>query len=148
MTRSAPLRALIGALVLVAALALTSAALAAHPTKNRTYAGETAHEKDAVLLTVSKNGKTVTLGVPIAPLYCQGGGGPTKQVTKPATISSSGAFSGRIAYQSGGKTAYEVVVSGKFSSSSLAKGTVQSKFLHAPDCSGTTTFTAKPAGAL
>jgi hypothetical protein len=146
MTRSVPLRVPLTALILVLALAAT--ALAAQPTKGRSYAGQTAHEKDAVILTVSKSGKTLIATVPIAPLYCQGGGGPTKQVTKAVPISSNGSFSGTIHYQSQGKTAYEVLFAGQFTSASMARGTVRSKFLHAPSCSGSTTFTAKPAGAL
>jgi hypothetical protein len=148
MTRSALLRALIGALALVAVLALAAAALAAHPKKGRIFAGLTAHEKVSVILTVSKNGRTVTVSVPDAPLYCQGGGPPTKQVTKPAVISNGGSFSGSIAYQLQGKTAYKVSFGGKFTKPTVAIGNVRSEYQHAPQCSGSTSFTAKPGGAL
>jgi hypothetical protein len=137
------------AIVLAVAIGaqLTALALAAQPFKGRVYAGQTAHEKDFISATVSKNGKTVTLNIPALPLYCQGGGGPTTQVTKPARLSSTGAFTATIAYQAEGKTAFKAQIRGTFVKKGLIKGTVRSEYA-AKDCNGSTTFSAKPASAL
>src|SRR5690242_19867494 len=106
-----PLRSLVAAPAAVLS-AFAGLAVAAQPLKSKTYKGETAHAKLPVTLTVSANGKTVKASVPFAPLYCEGGGGPVKQVTKPATISREGAFKGSIGYVFNGRTAYKVTFSG------------------------------------
>ncbi|HEY1833674.1 MAG TPA: hypothetical protein VGG08_04495 [Solirubrobacteraceae bacterium] len=132
-------------LIATIALATTGAAvtLAAHPFKSRAYAGHTAKEKLAVLFSVSKNGKTVKANIPVIPLYCQGGGPPETQVTKPATIHGDGSFSGIIAYKFEGKTSFRAEFTGKFVKRGLIKGTLASEFSPlAKGCSGMTTFTA------
>jgi hypothetical protein len=130
------------ALTLVAGLlAFTGLAVAAQPLKSKTYKGETAHAKLPVTLTVSANGKTIKASVPNAPLYCEGGGGPVKQVTKPATISKEGSFKGSIGYVFNGKTAYKVTFSGRFVKPKKATGTVRSEY-STKSCSGSTTFSA------
>ncbi|MGO9489202.1 MAG: hypothetical protein ACLQBB_09285 [Solirubrobacteraceae bacterium] len=133
------------ALILVATSA--AAALAAHPLSGRVYAGLTNHEKLTVTLTVSKNGRTVKVNVPYLPLYCQGGGGPVMQVSKPATVSSGGSFKGSITYVFEGKDAYRGSFKGSFVTKNLVKGTLRSEY-KGGECDGSTTFTAKPAGAV
>jgi len=131
-------------IAVLAALVGASLALAAQPLKGRTYAGLTAHGKLPVVLSVSKTGTQVTMTVPSLPLYCEGGGGPVQAVTKPATVHANGGFSGTIIYRSHGKTAYKATFSGRFTSAKLIRGSLRSEF-SAKRCSGTTTFTAKPA---
>jgi hypothetical protein len=79
--------------------------------------------------------------VPFAPLYCEGGGGPVKQVTKPATISREGSFKGTVGYVFNGKTAYKVSFSGRFVKPNKATGTLRSEY-SAKSCNGSTTFSA------
>lgn len=146
MTRSTRLRTAIAALAALSVLAFAVAALAAQPIKGSTYAGTTAHAKVSVELIVSKNGKTLKASVPAAPLYCQGGGPPVTQVTKPAKISAKGSFSGNIGYVYRGKVAYKLHFSGRFVKRKLATGTVRSEYV-AKQCNGSTSFTAVPAGA-
>jgi hypothetical protein len=132
-------------LIVAVALAATSTglALAARPFKSRAYAGTTAKEKLSVLFTVSANGKTVHASIPVVPLYCQGGGPPETQVTKPATIHPDGSFSGSIVYKFQGKTSFKATFSGKFVKRGKIRGKVRSEFSpQAKGCSGTTTFTA------
>lgn len=135
------------AAVLIAILATTAAvALAAQPEKSRTYLGRTSHESDEVIVKVSRSGKSVTAYVPDLPLYCQGGGPRPTQVNKPAKISASGAFTDRISYVFEGKTSYHALVKGTFVKKTLVKGTVRSEY-GSSECSGTTSFTAKPSSA-
>jgi hypothetical protein len=126
------------------ALASASLALAAQPLKGRTYAGLTAHGKAAVVLSVSGSGKQVTVTVPSLPLYCSGGGGAVQAITKPATVHANGGFGGTILYRFRGRTAYKATFSGRFVSARLIRGSLRSEF-SSKSCSGTTTFTAKPA---
>jgi hypothetical protein len=128
-------------------VAISATALAAHPLKGRIYAGVTAHGQASVVLTVSKSGRTLTASVPRAPLYCQGGGPSPTQVTKPAAISADGSFSGAIVYFYAGKLSYKVRFSGRVAKTKLITGTVRSEF-KSRECSGSTTFSATPAGAL
>lgn len=126
------------------AIAVTPLALAAQPLKGRTYAGLTAHGSLPVILAVAKSGKAVTVTVPNLPLYCEGGGGPVHASTKPATVHSDGSFSGTILYKFNGRTAYKARFSGRFAKAKLIRGTIRSEY-SAKSCSGTTSFTAKPA---
>jgi hypothetical protein len=133
------------------AVALVTAAvtLAAQPTKGSVYAGTTQRDHDVVTLTISANGKKLTASAPIAPLYCQGAGPPSTESSKPAAISKSGSFSATIVYMAEGKVFAKLLVSGRFTSKTLAKATARSNYLSLPSmCNGTTKFTAKPAGAL
>jgi hypothetical protein len=136
------------AILAVAILAATATvALAAHPEKSRIYFGRTSHESDEVIVKVSSSGKTVTAYVPRLPLYCQGGGPSPTQVNTPAKISASGAFTAKISYVFEGKTSYRALVKGTFVKKTLVKGTVRSEYA-TKECSGTTSFTAKPSAAL
>lgn len=138
---------LIVALTVLILAATTAVGLAAKPEKGKTYTGDTAHEQLSVTVKVSSNGKTATVNIPDAPLYCQGGGGPVQQVTKPAKISSGGSFSGTIGYQFEGKIAYKVTFKGKFATKTVVSGSVRSEYKSA-SCNGSTAFTAEvlPAG--
>lgn len=119
-----------------------AAALAAKPLAGKVFTGDTARDQLPVKLTVSGNGKTVKMSLPDAPLYCQGGGGPVKQSTKPAAISSKGSFAGTIDYIFEGKVAYKVSFSGYFATRTVATGKVRSEY-EAKSCDGTTAFTAE-----
>ena len=87
------------------------------------------------------------MNLPIAPLYCQGGGGPVKQSTKPATVSSKGSFAGTIDYIFEGKVAYKVTFSGYFATRKVASGKIHSEY-KIKSCNGTTTFTAVFTGKV
>ncbi|HEY4996710.1 MAG TPA: hypothetical protein VII03_01870, partial [Solirubrobacteraceae bacterium] len=63
----------------LALLLLVGAALAGVK-KGATYAGQIAHGSEPISLKVAANGKSVKVSVATAPLYCQGGGGPTRQL--------------------------------------------------------------------
>jgi hypothetical protein len=127
------------------ALAATPAvALAAAAIKGATYTGNTVRGKAAITLKVSKSGKSVTVNAPVAPLYCQGGGGPERQITRAAGISKGGSFSGSIGYEFvlTHKLTARLFFKGKFSGHAV-KGTARSEFVLAKSCDGSTTFTAK-----
>jgi hypothetical protein len=132
------------ALVLLATLASGAAALASKPVNGATYTGTTAHGKAAIELKVSANGKRVTVKMVSPPLYCEGGGGPTLQITKAAAISKSGSFNGSIAYEFRftHKITSHLFFSGKFSGRSVT-GSARSEFALAKVCDGSTSFTAR-----
>jgi len=142
----------VAVLVALVALATTAVALAAGPKKGATYSGTTAHGKEPIKLKVSKNGKSVTVSIASAPLYCQGGGGPERQSTEPAPIAKDGSFSGSINYEfvPTHKKTTKLYFTGKFSGKTV-KGSARSLFglsslqetknLH--QCNGSTTFSAK-----
>ena len=98
----------------------------------------------AITLKVSKSGNSVTVNAPRAPLYCEGGGAPERQITKPASISKGGSFSGSIAYEFifTHKITAKLLFKGKFSGHAV-KGTARSEFVLAKGCDGSTTFSAK-----
>lgn len=134
------------------ALILTAAVALAGVKKGATYTGTLAKNKQPIALKVSKNGKSVTVSVQFAPLYCEGGGAGEKQITKPATIAKDGSFTASILYEfvpTHAKTS-KLYVKGKFSGKS-AKGTARSEFgLASPQaakelakCNGSTTFIAE-----
>ena len=139
---SKPLRSVL-ALAIVASLAPAAVALAANAVKGATYAGAVVHTKEPISLKVAKNGKTVTVSIAIAPLYCEGGGVGTRQITKAAPISKSGSFKGSIAYefQPTHKTTARLFFNGRFSGRTV-KGTARSEFPVVPLCDGSTTFSA------
>jgi hypothetical protein len=122
-------------------------ALAAHPLKSRIYYGRTARSQDEVIVKVAHSGSSVTAYVPRLPLYCQGGGPSPEGIATPAPVSSSGEFSAKIVYKFEGKVSYHALVKGTFVKQGLIKGTVRSEY-SSKECSGTTTFTAKPSSAL
>jgi hypothetical protein len=125
-----------------AVLATAASAWAAKPLAGKVYTGDTAHQQLPVKLTVSRNGQTVKLTIPYAPLYCQGGGGPVKTVETPAAISRKGTFVGTIKYLYNGKVAYKVTFNGYFATRTVATGKVRSEY-KSKECSGSTAFTAE-----
>jgi hypothetical protein len=140
------------ALAASALLLAAAVALAAAPKKGATYVGATAHNDETITFKVSSNGKSVTANVAFPPLYCQGGSGPTRQVTKPASIGKSGSFSGSIGYEfiETHKITARLYFKGKFVSTALT-GTARSEFgvgaspqakKSLADCDGSTAFTA------
>jgi hypothetical protein len=137
---------------LLALLATAAVALAAGPKKGATYTGATVRGKEPITLKVSSSGRAVTASVVFPPLYCEGGGGGTRQITKPAAISKSGGFSATIAYEfiPAHKVVTKLYVSGRFSGKTV-KGSARSEFglLSAEAlrslkrCDGSTSFAAR-----
>lgn len=136
----------------VALLICATAALAGGAKKGATYSGQTVQGKEPITLKVSRNGKSVTVGVLFAPLYCQGGGAGERQITQPATIAKDGSFKSTILYEftpTHAKTS-KLYVSGKFSGKQV-KGSARSEFglisasarKELAKCNGSTSFSAK-----
>jgi hypothetical protein len=146
MIGSSALRALprLLAPALVLASSLAAVALAAGPVKGASYSGALVHGKQQITLKVSKDGKSVTVRVAFPPLYCEGGGAGTKQLTKPAPISKSGSFSATIVYEftPTHSRPSRLVIKGKFSGRKVS-GSARSEFLKASSCDGSTSFSAK-----
>jgi hypothetical protein len=148
---STQLRRVVSLTALVVLFAAT-AAFAAGAKKGATYAGTTVQNKEPIALKVSRNGKAVTVSVQSAPLYCEGGGGPTRQITKPATIAKDGSFKGTITYEftPTHQKVTKLYFSGKFSGKSV-KGSARSEYgLVSPEahanlkqCDGSTSYSAK-----
>jgi hypothetical protein len=132
------------ALALVALMAPAAIALASKPVKGATYTGATVHGHAQITLKVSANGRRVTVSMLSPPLYCEGGGGPTRQITKGAAISKSGSFKGSIAYEFKftHKITSHLFFSGKFSRRTVT-GSARSEFTLAKVCDGSTSFTAR-----
>jgi len=140
--------------ILIAGLALLvlTAVAFAGVKKGATYAGTIAHGNEPISLKVSANGKSVKVSVANAPLYCQGGGGPTQQLTKSAAIAKNGSFKGSITYEitATHQKITKLYFSGKFSGKNV-KGSVRSEFgLLSPEahknllqCNGSTSYSAK-----
>ncbi len=135
------------AIACLGVLLSAAAALAAGPVKGAKYTGATVRDKQPITLKVSASGKSVTLGVAFAPMYCEGGGPGSTQITKPATISSNGSFQGTISYEFAPlhEITAKLLIKGKFSGHTVS-GSARSEFPRAPQCNGSTTFSAK-AGA-
>lgn len=139
-------------LTVLALLVSAAVAMAAGPKKGATYSGTIVQGKTTITLKVSANGKSVTASVPSAPLYCQGGGGPERQITKPAAIGKDGSFKGTIVYEftPTHKNTTKLYFSGKFSGKSVT-GHARSEFgLISPEahknlaqCNGSASFSAK-----
>jgi hypothetical protein len=139
-------------LTVLVALVCAAVATAAGPKKGATYSGTIAQGHTAITLKVSANGKSVTANVPAAPLYCQGGGGPERLITKPAAIGKDGSFKGTITYEftPSHKDTTKLYFSGKFSGKSVT-GRARSEFgLLSPEarknlaqCNGSASFSAK-----
>jgi hypothetical protein len=131
-------------LATAALLLLAALAIATPLKKNATYKGTTAHDGLPISFKVSSSGKTAKANMMVAPAYCEGGSAGVIQLTKPASISSKGAFKGTISYEFAPehKIIAKAYFSGKFSGKSV-KGTLRSEFLLAKQCSGSTTFSAK-----
>jgi len=139
-------------LTVLALLVSAAVATAAGPKKGATYSGTIVQGKTTITLKVSANGKSVTANVPSAPVYCQGGGGPERQISKPAAIGKDGSFKGTITYEftPSHKDTTKLYVSGKFSGKSVT-GHARSEFgLISPEarknlaqCNGSASFSAK-----
>jgi hypothetical protein len=147
MTTTAAVRALRrgSASALVLALALSAAALGAGALKGGTYSGTLVRAKVPIVLKVAKNGKSVTVKVERPPLYCEGGGVGTKQITRSAVaISKGGSFTATLVYEfpPTHSTGSKLVVKGKFSGHK-ASGSARSEFQGGGSCDGSTSFSAK-----
>jgi hypothetical protein len=140
-------------LALVALLLSAAVALAASPKKGGAYVGTLARGSETITLSVAKSGKLVAMKAAYPPLYCQGGGGPTKQISKPAQIAGNGSFSGSIGYEFTitHKITSRLYFKGKFISKKVVTGSARSEFgvgatpqarKSLADCNGTTAFTA------
>jgi hypothetical protein len=140
---SRQLRRALAVVVTMTALLAAAVAQAAGPVKGAKYTGTTARDSQPISFKVSTSGKSVTVSIAFAPMYCQGGGAGTVQVTKPAAISHSGSFKSTIAYEFAPehKITSKLYVSGKFSGNKV-KGTARSEFLLAKQCDGSTSFSA------
>jgi hypothetical protein len=134
-------------LCLLAVLAFTATALAwSPPVKGARYPGATVQSKSIVTLKVARNGRTVSVSVSAAPVFCGKPAVVQFEKSKPASISKRGAFKATIAYEglfTPGISA-DVYVEGRFNGK-LATGRARSKFLTVTGCDGTTSFTAKKA---
>jgi hypothetical protein len=145
------LRRVVSLAALVVLLA-AAAALAAGPKKGATYTGRTVQNKEPIALKVAGSGKAVTVSIQSAPLYCEGGGGGTRQISKPAPIANDGSFKGTITYEfiPTHQKVTKLYFSGKFSGKSV-RGTARSEFgLISPEahsklkqCDGSTSYSAK-----
>jgi hypothetical protein len=138
-------------LAAVAVLLFAAVALAAGPKKGATYTGKTVQAKEPITLKVSHNGKSVTVAVLFAPLYCQGGGAGERQIVAPAPIAKDGSFKATITYEftpTHQKTT-KLYVSGKFSGKKVS-GSARSEFglvsaeahKNLLQCDGSTPFSA------
>ncbi len=139
-------------LAAVAVLLAATVALAAGAKKGATYVGALARGDETFTLKVSANGRSVIANAAYPPAYCQGGGGPTRQVTMPAKI-ENGSFSGSIGYEFTvtHKITSRLYFKGRFVTGTVVSGTARSEFgvgatpqakRNLADCEGSTTFTA------
>ncbi len=132
------------AAVSVLALAASAApAAAAGPVKGAKYAGLTARGSDTVTLKVARTGRSVSVSIPAAPVFCERPAVVQIQKSTPARITKKGAFKGSITYEglfTTGATA-KVYFQGRFNGK-RATGTVRSEFLQVTGCDGSTGFAA------
>jgi len=136
----------------IAVLLLGGAVALAGVTKGATYAGTLAHGKEPIALKVSHDGKSVTASVQSAPLYCEGGGGGTRQLTKAAAIAKDGSFKAVITYEftPTHQKVTKLYLSGKFSGKTV-KGSARSEYglasaearANLAQCNGSTSYSAK-----
>jgi hypothetical protein len=144
------------AITLGLVLATAAAALAAGPSKGKTYEGGApswgvdseghrlrTHASGNVVLRVASSGRSVTVrfssSVPV--LYCNTEQSLHSQTTKPASISGDGKFTATIdeRFRVGpGPSAIVQVVSGQFSGGTV-HGTIHT---HAGECGGVASFSA------
>ena len=139
--RLKPGRSLVLAL---SALALTAAVATAGAGRNAGYSGHTVQGHEPIYLHVSGDARAVTVDVPFPPLFCQGGGGLERRITGPAAISAGGAFHGTITYEyvPRHRRNIKLYFSGRFSGRSVS-GKVRAEYLRAPQCNGTTGYSAR-----
>jgi hypothetical protein len=133
-----------GLLAAAAALAVTAGAAWAGAARNALYSGHTAHGTRPIYLRVSADGRSVTVDVPFPPLFCQGGGGLERRITRPAPIAGDGSFRGSITYEyrPNRRRNIRLTFSGRFSGRS-ARGAVRAEYLRAPQCNGSTSYSAR-----
>ncbi len=140
--------------VALATLALTTTAGVAlaesvkiGPVKGTTYAGVV--KSETIKLTVSKKG-TVTVSLPNAPAYCQGGSGPVKQHTKSVPDPKTHQLTAKISYTAVGSTHVfaTVTIKGYFytfgTATPVFQGTAKSSFSAngSKSCDGQESFQA------
>ena len=121
------------------------------PVKGATYAGELLRS-GRITVKVNRKGTEATVGLAVAPAFCQGGGvGSEPHVSKPAKISKQGALSDTITFYIGsthGKELAKVLVKGNFftfgSSTPVFQGSAKSTFAVTGDssCDGQESFEA------
>lgn len=139
------------AIATIALIATAGVALAESvkmgPVKGATYAGVVKNE--TIKLKVSGKG-SVTVSLPDAPAYCQGGSGPVKQHTKSVPDPRTHQLKAKISYTAVGSTHVfaTVTVKGYFdtfgTSTPVFQGTVKSTFLAngSKSCDGEESFEA------
>jgi len=112
--------------------------------RNASYSGRTAHGKRPLTLKVSGDGRSITMNVPFPPLFCRGGGALERQITRPAAIGANGRFRGSITYEYklNHRRNIRLYFSGRFSGRSIT-GTVRAEYLRAPQCNGSTGYSAR-----
>jgi hypothetical protein len=131
-------------LVALLGFGVTATALASGPVKGARYLGATVQSKSIVTLKVARNGRTVSVSVSAAPVYCGKPSVVQFEKTKPAKISTHGAFKASISYEglfTPGVSA-RVYVEGRFNGK-VATGKARSEFLTVSGCNGKTSFSAK-----
>jgi hypothetical protein len=146
------------AATLALTLAISAAALASGPLKGKTYEGSAPSSGIAnyhhlrmqlrsganIVLRVARNGRSVTVSFSSsAPLmYCNTRESLRVQTTRPAPISSSGAFKATISQRflaGPGPPAIVQTITGRFSGHTV-KGTIHTE---AGECGGVATFSAR-----
>ena len=121
-----------------------TAAEAAGPVKGARYTGLAAHGKGAMTLKVARTGRSVSVSIPAAPVFCDRPAIVQIQKSTPARVTKKGAFTGSISYEglfTSGLTA-KVYYQGRFNGK-RATGTLRSEFLQVTGCNGSTSFSAK-----
>jgi hypothetical protein len=130
--------------VAAAVLGATAAAAWAGAAGNALYSGHTAAGHRPIYLRVSGDARTVTVDVPFPPLFCQGGGGLERRITRAAPIAGDGSFHGSITYEyrPNHRRNIRLYFSGRFSGRS-ATGRVRAEYLRARQCDGSTGYSAR-----
>ena len=132
-------------LVVVALLAAATDAFAGKPVKGATYNGTVKQNAISLLFKVSASGRRVTkLTLSNLPLFCQGGGAPSKISFDSARI-RRGRFHTSATQTFHGSVAATAKLAGKFTANGGAKGSLNVTYPKAHSCSGSTTFTAAAA---
>jgi hypothetical protein len=135
---------LCAAAAVLAVTASGTVAEAAAPVKGARYAGLTAHGKGLMTLKVARSGRSVSVSIPAAPVFCARPAIVQIQKSTPARITRKGTFKGSISYEglfTSGLTV-KVYYQGRFNGKRVT-GTVRSEFLQVTGCNGSTSFSAK-----
>lgn len=115
----------------------------ARPLAGGHYEGATSHASSPLTLKVGRNGRAVTVSLPVLPTYCATPGHVQIQHTSPARISAHGTFTATIAYEglfTSGPTA-KGYLKGRFNGRRVT-GTIRSEFLQLTGCDGSSAFSA------